>query len=187
MTCRLPASLGAQLLLEVQEVSALTHSRTALSFQPVTIMSRCKWSAHFARSARYNFSLNLWKLHVALSPKITPPCCSLLKNNPSDFYITCCCCFILSRPFRRAASSKRDGLIAIPQVTLGKGLVAGPLGLSLGLCPQSCPRLGPQWPGRKGNFLSLFPSVLSPNQAPSPWDPPEEEIPLCCVELLSGV
>ncbi|KAB0353843.1 hypothetical protein FD755_023463 [Muntiacus reevesi] len=88
---------------------------------------------------------------------------------------------------QRGASSRRDGLIAIPLVTLGKGLVAGPLGLSLGLCPQNGPRLGPQWPGRKGNFLSVFPSVLSPIQAPSPWDPPEEEIPLCCVESLSRV
>lgn len=122
-----------------------------------------------------------------LTEPLESPCCSLPQNNPSDFYITCCCCFILPRPFRRGASSRRDGLIAIPQVTLGKGLVAGPLGLSLGLCPQSGPCLGPQWPGRKGNILSLFPSVLSPIQAPSPWDPPEEEIPLCCVESLSRV
>ena len=96
------------------------------------------------------------------------PCCSLPKNNPSDFTILiftslaaaasfCPTTFFFPpiKPFRRGASSKRDGLIAIPQVTLGKGPVAGPLGLSLGLCPQSWPRLGLQQPGRKGNFLSL--------------------------------
>ena len=71
VTRRLPAFPGAQLLLEGQEVSALTLSRTALSDQPVTIMSRGKWSAHFARSARYHFSLNPGNLPVAPSAKIT--------------------------------------------------------------------------------------------------------------------
>lgn len=152
MTCRLPGFPGAQLLLEGQEVSALTLSRTALSDQPVTVMSRCEWSAHFARSAHYHFSLNPWNLHVAPSPNITILIFTSLAAAASFCPTTF---FPPIKPFRRGASSKKDGLIAIPQVTLGKGPVAGPLGLSLGLCSQSWPHLGHQQPGRKGNFLSL--------------------------------
>lgn len=102
-----------------------------------------------------------------LTEPLESPCCSLPKNNPSDFTILiftslaaaasfCPTTFFFPhKTFNRGASSKRDELIAIPQVTLGKGPVAGPLGLSLGLCPQSWPLLGLQQPGRKGNFLSL--------------------------------